>query len=200
MGLLAVLATTGIAVGVIALGLATHAFGSSSLAAIQAPSATATASQSSTGQTPYPDAVRIPMAQYSDYGITIVPADATAQPVGTIVSQSSAESEAITFGLAGPGTTILGAELAHVQHLGSGNPDGLYWIVSVDPPNGVHSSTGVAQNFMNIFVNAGTGKYAAAIAASSPAFGTLPNNSNSTITPSGTGGVNTAPTPTAAAG
>jgi hypothetical protein len=145
-------------------------FGAAEAAAPASPSPTSSS-------THFPDSMRIPVDMYAAIaGVRITPADPTQQPPGAVVSQAAAENAATSFPLAGPGSTIIGTGLANVSGLGGTNPAGLYWIVSVDPPGGVHSNNGTAQNFFNIFINAATGKYAAGFSSGDPAYPPLPNN------------------------
>lgn len=153
---------------------------------------------SSASPSAYPADMRIPLDMYSKVGsgIAITPVDPASVPQGSIVSQSAAESTALSEGFAGPGTSVFGSGLANVAGLGSGHPTGLYWIVSIDPPNGAHSSGGAEENFFDVFIDANTGKYAAAVSSEDPALPPLPNNTTSSSAPGATEGLNaSSPTP-----
>jgi hypothetical protein len=152
----------------------------------------ATVSQTSTGPTPFPDSWRIPADMYAKAGTSVnfTPADPSAQPQGSIVSQQTAEDAAKQYG--GPGTTVYGAGLANVTGLSSPAPSGLYWIVSIDPGNRsarYAPSGNYALNFVNVFVSAKTGATADIVGSSNPAYSPFANSANDAVESPGSSGL-----------
>jgi len=131
---------------------------------------------------PYPQSIRVPISDLGAHGLATTVVDASTVPAGSIVSQQTAEIDALPTG----NGTVIGSVLVNAQGaLGPGNAPGLYWVVSIEPVGQLVPNVSLGNatlppnqigNYDDIYVNASTGQIATEVWGVDSSYPPLPTS------------------------